>query len=133
MLTSIFTIFREDPCPLLKVPNSFLRILCNVVFLPMSKLSNTRDHFPCRRRDGMTHAARTRLLSRKNFRSNVVLCTFLANISKLKVSVEVLSKTSICGLGRSRQPSPAQPSVRRCFARQRPAARRAEEVGRCSC
>ena len=59
----------------------------------------------------MTHAARTRLLSLKNFRSNVVLCTFLANISKLKVSVESLSKTSICGLGRSpAQPSPAQPS-----------------------
>ena len=60
----------------------------------------------------MTHAARTRLLSLKNFRSNVVLCTFLANISKLKVSVESLSKTSICGLGRSpAQPSPVSDAV----------------------
>ena len=86
----------------------------------------------------MTHAARTRLLSLKNFRSNVVLCTFLANISKLKVSVESLSKTSICGLGRSpAQPSPAQPSPAQCQTLFCSAAARgktgAEEAGRCSC
>lgn len=81
----------------------------------------------------MTHAARTRLLSLKNFRSNVVLCTFLANISKLKVSVESLSKTSICGLGRSPgQPSPAQCQTLFCSAAAR-GKTGAEEAGRCSC
>ena len=81
----------------------------------------------------MTHAARTRLLSLKNFRSNVVLCTFLANISKLKVSVESLSKTSICGPGRSpAQPSPAQCQTLFCSAAAR-GKTGAEEAGRCSC